>query len=60
MVLDQFIIKIEIPNWMSEAEQDAQLERLENTAVINTIRNATLTALSKKKGLTITNVTVER
>lgn len=59
MVLANFLVRIEIPDWMNEAEQDAMLAALERTNIKKSLQASTLKVLSKTKRLSLSEVTVE-
>lgn len=59
MVLANFLVRIEIPDWMNETEQDAMLAALERTNIKKSLQASTLKVLSKTKRLSLSEVTVE-
>jgi hypothetical protein len=59
MVLANFLVKIEIPDWMSEAEQDEMLEALDRCNLKRSLQGSAVKALAKAKRLGFSDVKVE-
>ena len=59
MVLANFLVKIEIPDWMTEAEQDAMLEALDKSNFRKLLEGSAVKALARSKRLGLSNVHVE-
>jgi hypothetical protein len=59
MVLANFLVKIEIPDWMNEAEQDAMLEALDKCNFKKSLQGSAVKALAKAKRLGFSDVKVE-
>ena len=59
MVLANFLVRIEIPDWMNEAEQDAMLAALDKCNFKKSLLGSALKALGKTKHLSLSDVTVE-
>jgi hypothetical protein len=59
MVLANFLVRIEIPDWMNEAEQDAMLEALEKCNFKKGLIGSVVKLLGKTKHLSLSDVKVE-
>ena len=59
MVLANFLVRIEIPDWMNEAEQDAMLEALEKCNFKKHLQGSALKVLGKFKRLGLSEVKIE-
>jgi hypothetical protein len=59
MVLANFLIRIEIPDWMNETEQDEMLEALDKCNFKRSLHCSALKVLAKTKRLSLSEVTVE-
>ena len=59
MVLSNFLVRIEIPDWMTEAEQDSMLEALDKCNFKKHLQARAVTVLGKTKRLSLSEVTVE-
>ena len=59
MVLANFLVRIEIPDWMNEAEQDAMLEALEKCNFKKHLESNALKVLGKTKRLGLSEVKIE-
>jgi hypothetical protein len=59
MVLANFLVRIEIPDWMTEAEQDSMLEALERCNFKKSLQASALKSLGKTKRLSLSDVKVE-
>jgi len=59
MVLANFLVRIEIPDWMNEAEQDAMLAALEKCNFKKRLLGSAHKALAKTKHLSLSEVSVE-
>ena len=59
MVLANFLVRIEIPDWMNETEQDAMLEALEKCHFKKHLQGHALKVLGKTKRLSLSEVKIE-
>ncbi len=59
MILANFLVRIEIPDWMTEAEQDAMLEALERSKLPKHLEASTRRVLAKTKRLNLGEVKVQ-
>jgi hypothetical protein len=59
MVLANFLVRIEIPDWMNEEEQDAMLQALDKCNLKKRLLGSTLQALAKTRHLSLSEVKVE-
>ena len=59
MVLANFMVRIEIPDWMSEEEQDAMLEALDKCNFKSRLLGSAVKELGKIKSLGLTEIKVE-
>jgi hypothetical protein len=59
MVLANFLVKVEIPDWMNEKEQDAMLEALDKSKFKKNLLTGAMKALAKSRRLGLSEVKVE-
>ena len=59
MILANFLVRIEIPDWMNEAEQDAMLEALEKCNFKECLQGSARKVLGRTKRLSLSDVKVE-
>jgi len=59
MVLANYLVRIEIPDWMDEAEQDAMLEALDSCNFKRRLLGSAVKVLAASKRLGLTDVKVE-
>jgi hypothetical protein len=59
MVLANFLVRIEIPDWMNEAEQDAMLEALDKCNFKKRLQGNVIKVLEKTKRLSLSDVKIE-
>jgi hypothetical protein len=59
MVLANFLVRIEIPDWMDEAEQDAMLAALDRCKFKKRLLGSAVKVLAKSRYLSLSDVKVE-
>ena len=59
MVLANFLVRIEIPDWMNETEQDAMLAALDKCDFKKALEGGAIKALNRTKHLSLSEVKVE-
>jgi hypothetical protein len=59
MLLANFLVKIVIPDWMNEAEQDAMLEALDKCNFKKHLQGSAVKVLEKTKRLSLSEVKIE-
>jgi hypothetical protein len=59
MVLANFLVRIEIPDWMNETEQDAMLEALDKCNFKKRLQGNVIRVLEKTKHLSLSEVKIE-
>ena len=59
MILANFLVRIEIPEWMNETEQDAMLAALDKCNFKKSLQGSAEKALHKTKHLCLSEVKVE-
>jgi hypothetical protein len=59
VILANFLFKVEIPDWMSEAEQDAMLEALDNINFKSVLQSSAVKTLERWKRFAHSDVKVE-
>ncbi len=59
MILANFLVKIEIPDWMNEAEQDAMLEALDKCDFKKHLHGSARKVLTRTKRLSLSEIKIE-